>query len=103
MTAERSDGGAARLLDAAAIGLFAAHVALRVSLRGGDGSWGSNLSTHLLVPLAAAVWLIARALERRLAWRLTGYEIPLAVLGIAALVSTFGAWFRLAAMDGAAG
>src|SRR5262245_42877003 len=103
MTTDRSDGGAARLLDGAAVALFAAHAALRVSLRGGDGSWGSNLTTHLLVPIAAAVWLVARALDRKFSWRLSGFEIPLAVLGALALVTTFGATFRLAAMDGAAG
>lgn len=103
MTTGRSDGGAARLLDGAAIALLAAHAALRLSLRGGDGSWGSNLSTHLLVPVAGAVWLTARALERRLPWRWTGLEIPLAALAALALISTFGASYRLAAMDSAAG
>ncbi len=103
MTTGRSDGGAARLLDGTALALFTAHAALRLSLRGGDGSWGANLSAHLLVPLAAAVWLTARALERKLPWRLTGLEIPLAALVAMALITTLGASFRLAAMDGAAG
>jgi hypothetical protein len=103
MTPGPSDGRAARLLDALALGLFAAHAAFRLSLRGGDGSWGSNLYAHLLVPFAAVVWLTARALDRRLPWRLSGLEIPLAALAAIALISTFGASYRLAAMDGTAG
>ncbi|HEU4338834.1 MAG TPA: O-antigen ligase family protein [Planctomycetota bacterium] len=103
MTPERADPGAARILDASALGLFAAHAALRLSLRGGDGSWGANLVAHLLVPLSAAVWLAARALERRLPWRLTGFEIPLVSLAALSLITSFGASFRLGALDGAAG
>ncbi|HKS17437.1 MAG TPA: O-antigen ligase family protein, partial [Planctomycetota bacterium] len=100
---DTSDGRAIRLLDGVALGLFAAHAALRLSLRGGDGAWGSNLFTHLLVPLAAAVWLTARALERRFSWRSTGFEIPLAALAAVTLITTLGASNRLAAMDGTAG
>jgi tetratricopeptide (TPR) repeat protein len=102
MSPERSDGGV-RILDAAAAGLFAAHASLRLSLKGGDEAWGANLFAHLLVPLAAAAWLAARALERRLEWRLTGFELPLAALAAVALITSFGASFRLAALDGAAG
>ena len=103
MTTGRSDGGAARLLDGAALGLFAAHAALRLSLGGGDGSWGANLAAHLLVPLSAAVCLTARALERRLPWRLSGFEIPLAALAALSLITSFGAPYRLGALDGTAG
>ena len=103
MTPERGDPRVVRLLDAAAIGLFAMHAALRLSLRGGDDSWGANLTAHLLVPLAGAVWLSARALERRLPWRLTGFEIPLVALAALSLIVSFGASYRLGALDGAAG
>ena len=103
MTPERADPGAARILDASALGLFAAHAALRLSLRGGDDSWGANLVAHLLVPLSAAVWLAARALERRMPWRLTGFEIPLVALAALSLITSFGAAHRLGALDGAAG
>jgi hypothetical protein len=103
MTTGPSDGRAIRLLDGVALGLFSAHAALRLSLRGGNGDWGSNLFAHLLIPLAAAVWLTARALERRFTWRLTGFEIPLAALLAVALITTLGASYRLAAMDGTAG
>ena len=103
MTTGRSEGGAARLLDGTALGLFAAHAALRLSLGGGDGSWGANLAAHLLVPLSAAVWLTARALERRLPWRLSGFEVPLAALAALSLITSFGAPYRLGALDGTAG
>ena len=65
MTPEPGNARVVRLVDAAAIGVFAMHAAFRLSLRGGDDSWGANLSAHLLVPMSAAFWLVARAMERR--------------------------------------
>jgi len=103
VTTEPRDRGPARILDGLALGVFAGHAALRLALRGGEGAWGSNLSTHLLMPLAAGAWLAARALERRLPWRLSGLEIPLAALAIPALISMYWASFRLGALDGVAG
>ncbi|HTF57681.1 MAG TPA: O-antigen ligase family protein, partial [Planctomycetota bacterium] len=103
MTTNPGDRGPARILDGLALGVFAGHASLRLALRGGEGAWGSDLSAHLLVPLGAGAWLAARALERRLTWRLTGLEIPLAVLVIPALLSMYWASFRLGALDGAAG
>ena len=102
MTPEPGNARVVRLVDAAAIGVFAMHAAFRLSLRGGDDSWGANLSAHLLVPMSAAFWLVARAMERRLPWRLSGFEIPLVALAAISLIASFGASYRLGALDGAA-
>jgi len=100
---DRDNRGAVRLLDGAAAAVFAIHVVLRLSLRSFEGAWGANLLVHLLVPLAAGTWFAARALERRLEWRLTRLEIPLGGLAIVGLLSVPGASHPLAAVDGAAG
>ena len=47
MTPVPADRGPGRLLDATALVLFAAYAALRLSLRGGDGAWGANLTVNL--------------------------------------------------------
>lgn len=103
MSPDPGNRGPVRLLDGAAAALFSIHVVLRLTIRSGEGAWGVNLLVHILVPLTAGAWFAARALERRLDWRLTRLEIPLAGLAILSLLSVLSASFPLAAIDGAAG
>src|SRR3990172_5679241 len=93
--------GPVRLLDAVAIALLAFQIVFRLTVRTESGGWGTGLLAHLLVFLAAGCWFAARALERRMAWHMTGFEIPLAGLWILSLCSVPRAAFPLAAVDGA--
>ncbi|MBI4563631.1 MAG: O-antigen ligase family protein [Planctomycetes bacterium] len=93
--------GPVRLLDAVAVAVLAFQIVFRLTVRTESDGWGTGLLAHLLVFLAAGSWFAARALERRMTWHLTGFEIPLAGLWILSLLSVPRAAFPLAALDGA--